>query len=231
MKTLLERAAVGVGVVACVWLAGGCEHHGSGNADVYGLWTGTAASGRVQTTLDLRPVASRDGRIGGSVQFGGDSREIVGGWFEDNDGVQITVEGGDVWHLTFSDGSMTGEAERWGGGSYALSFSREGDVEPGDPVEYSWESYDGDWRSYGGCIHEVHHMRVFATVSDEDGSLTIVEEPETGGGGTSHGPYPWQPDLSIALDFGSTGGLYVFTFRGSDQAIMENSRHEALLAR
>ena len=92
--------------------------------DVSGTWKGRAGTGQGPTTLRLTQNGSS---LSGSWTWGAkDTRSCSG--YRDGSTVHLKDKrsDGDSWTMTISaDGSrMNGSAKKYGGGGYALSFSR-----------------------------------------------------------------------------------------------------------
>lgn len=146
---MLGRVTMATMLVIGAWTMAGCEDHTIGGElvdtvkghdsdkdgesqgkttqtkkDVSGTWHGKAGSGQGATTLRLQ----QDGTsLSGSWTWGaGDTRSCSG--YRDGMTIYLWDKGaaGDSWQMTLSgDGSqMYGSAKKYGGGSYALSFSR-----------------------------------------------------------------------------------------------------------
>ncbi len=106
------------------------ESGGEGNAshystrDVGGTWKGKAGTGQGKTVLTLRQ--NGDSLSGSWVWGAKDTRYCSG----HRDGSSIYLRDnradGDSWKMTLSEAGshMGGRGEKYGGGSYALSFSR-----------------------------------------------------------------------------------------------------------
>jgi hypothetical protein len=92
--------------------------------DVSGTWKGKAGTAQGSTTLRLKQSGTS---LSGSWTWGaGDTRTCSGYRQGSTICLWDQKSTGDAWEMTLSeDGSkMSGRAQKYGGGSYALSFSR-----------------------------------------------------------------------------------------------------------
>lgn len=118
---VVAGAAVGGGAIALASSSsGGGDDGESGEESLTGTWSGTSATGQVDSTL----VLTQNGNaVSGSLHWPrGDTRSVSGS--VSGSSVTLYVEGGDIWNMDWTDNTLLGTAQKYGGGSYALSFSR-----------------------------------------------------------------------------------------------------------
>lgn len=125
----------------CVWCAG-CEDDNhktsivkvetdegeTGNhyavSDVGGTWKGRAGTGQTSTVLRL---TQNGDSLSGSWTWGAGDTRTCGGYKSGNRVVLWDQKSeGDIWEMTVSEDGrkMSGTGNKYGGGMYALSFSR-----------------------------------------------------------------------------------------------------------
>jgi TolB-like protein len=116
---LAGGAAVVVGGVALAGGGGGDESDGDADS-LSGTWRGISSTSQVATQLSL--YQSGTSISGNLIWPGGDTRS-VSGWVSAKS-VTLNIGGGDVWHMTWSGDILQGTAQKKGGGTYALQFTR-----------------------------------------------------------------------------------------------------------
>ena len=113
-------AALVVGGVALAGGGGGSSDGDANGDSLSGIWRGVSGTSQVSSQLTLHQSGTS---ISGNLTWPGGDNRSVDGWVTDKS-VTINLGTGDAWHMTWTGNVLQGTAQKKGGGTYALYFTR-----------------------------------------------------------------------------------------------------------